>query len=321
MKPSKPDDDALFLEAMDLVIRLQNDAGNAISSDLARRWRQRSPDHEHAWRQAMDMHCLAGQAIVGRRERVSGPSAPPISRRTMLLGAGSAVAATAVGALSVPSLILHARADYVTETAEVRMVSLPDGSAATLGPDSAIQLQFSASRRDVELLTGTAYFDVAKDAGRPFRATSGGFAATALGTAFDLSDDGGVLSLSVDHGRVEARMPDTPLAGGVELADGEWLRFEAASQDLEQGARVAGEIAAWRRGLIVADREKISAVVAQIGRWHPGRIVFADPSLGSRRISGLFDLRKPMSALAAVVEPYGGQVRQLSPWLTVISSI
>lgn len=321
MKPSTPDDDALFLEAMDLVIRLQNDADNAVSADLARRWRQRSPDHERAWRHATDMHCLAGQAVASRRAKMGRVPALGLSRRTVLFGAGSAMAAAAIGAVYVPPMILRARADFVTETAEVRNVPLPDGSMATLGPDSAIRLQFSDRQRNVELLTGSAFFEVAKDADRPFRATSNGFAATALGTAFDLSDDDGVLSLSVEHGRVEARMPDTPLAAGLELIDGDWLRFEAVSQGLEQGTRATDEIAAWRRGLVVADREKISAVVTRIRRWHPGRIVFADPSLGSRRISGLFDLSKPLPALAAVVEPYGGKVRQVSPWLTVISPI
>jgi transmembrane sensor len=35
----------------------------------------------------------------------------------------------------------------------------------------------------------------------------------------------------------------------------------------------------------------------------------------------VFDLNQPIAALEAVVEPYGGKVRQISPWLTVISSI
>lgn len=319
MSHSKPDDEALFQEAMDLVIRLQNDPGNEISQDLIQRWRQRSPSHEKAWTEAVTLHALAGKAITSRRRRQAGTGAR-LSRRTVVLG-GGALAAAAVGAAFVPSLVLRSWADFMTMAAEVRLVSLPDGSRATLGPDSAIRLDFSPERRGVELLGGMAFFEVAKDAARPFQAQMDGLVATALGTAFDIREDAGILSVSVDHGLVEARMPSSPIKDSVRLAEGEWIRLDMDTLELEQGKREAGQIAAWRQGMIVADRETISSVVAQIGRWQRSRIVFADSSLGSRRISGLFDLSKPQLALEAVVEPYGGKVRQISPWLTVISSI
>lgn len=320
MSRSKPDDDALFHEAMDLVIRLQNDPENAISQDLIRRWRLRSSAHENMWQEAVGLHSLAGKAITNRRRRHAG-IVGKVSRRTVIAGAGGALAAAAIGAAYIPSLILRSKADFLTATAEVKRVPLPDGSVATLGPDSAIRLDFSPERRGVELLAGMAFFEVAKDHARPFQAATVGLTATALGTAFDIRDDAGVLSVSVDHGLVEARMPASPLMGGMRLAEGEWIRLDPASLRLEQGKREASQVAAWRQGMLVADRETIGSVVAQIGRWQPGRIVFADQSLASRRISGLFDLNKPILALEAVVEPYGGKVRQISPWLTVISPI
>ena len=90
---------------------------------------------------------------------------------------------------------------------------------------------------------------------------------------------------------------------------------------MERGKRDASQIAAWRDGMIVAERETVSAVVAKIARWHRGRIMIAGPNFGSRRISGVFDLHDPVAALEAVVHPHGGKVRQISPWLTVVSPI
>jgi transmembrane sensor len=62
-------------------------------------------------------------------------------------------------------------------------------------------------------------------------------------------------------------------------------------------------------------------VVAQIARWHRGRVLIADPGLAAAPVSGLFDLNDPDAALEAVVKPYGGKVRHISPWLTVLSGI
>jgi transmembrane sensor len=51
MNGSTPDDETLFREAMDLVIRLQNDPYNEISHDLIRLWRQRGPAYERVWQE------------------------------------------------------------------------------------------------------------------------------------------------------------------------------------------------------------------------------------------------------------------------------
>jgi transmembrane sensor len=107
----------------------------------------------------------------------------------------------------------------------------------------------------------------------------------------------------------------------IHLLEGEWLRFESDSRKLERGQNSIGKIAAWRKEMIVADGERISSVIAQIGRWYEGKILITSSLLGERRISGLFDLRQPLLALEAVVQPYGGKVRRLSPWLTVISTV
>lgn len=320
MSGSNPDDETLFREAMDLVIRLQNDPYNEISHDLIQRWRQRGPAYEQVWQEVSSLHALAGKAVIARRSR-HVPIRSAMSRRSVLLAGGGICAAAALGSVYLPSAIIRARADFLTATAELKQVVLPDGSTATLGPDSAIKLNFSSQRRGVELLAGMAFFDVAKNAESPFQVERDGLTVTALGTAFDLRDDAGVFSVSVVHGEVAVQMSASPIMDGVQLQEGEWLRLYSGSKQLERGQNDLGKIATWRSGMIVADRERISSVIAQIGRWYEGRILIASPSLGEKRISGLFDPRKPLLALEAVVEPYGGRVRHVSPWLTVISFV
>lgn len=314
-----PEDDKLFDEALDLIIRLQNDPTNPVAQDLVRRWRARGPDHEAAWAEVAEIHGMAGKVFADQRK--AELKAGDISRRKVILGGAAILGTAAAGAYYGPDALIRARADHATATAEVRRIDLPDKTIMTLGPDSAIRTDFTRNVRHVELLSGMAFFEVAKDTAHPFQSTVDRLTVTALGTAFDIGKDAGVLTVSVNHGRVEVVMPNSPLSRGYQLAEGDWLALDESSLQLDRGTRDVSQIAAWRDGTIVAERETISSVIAKIRRWYSGRIVIADISLGSQRISGIFDLNDPILALEAVVHPHGGKIRQISPWLTVVSSL
>lgn len=311
--------DRLFEEALDLIIRLQEDAKNPVANELIASWRARGPDHEAAWAEAAEIHGMAGK-VIGERREAERPRSR-VSRRNVILGGAAGVIAAGTGALFAPELLLRARADHVTSTAELRRIGLPDGSLVMLGPDSAIKAQFTPAARSVELLAGMAFFEVSPDASRPFRVLAGEMTATVLGTAFDISRDADALSVSVEHGLVETVVPAISPDRGEMLSQGDWLTLDKNSLRVERGNRDAGLIAAWREGMIVAERETIASVVARIARWQPGRVMIADPRFGMLRISGVFDLGDPLAAFEAAVHPHGGRVRRLSPWLTVISPI
>lgn len=320
MNGTTPDQDRLLDEAIDLLIRQQNDPENPVAAEMIRAWRLRSPQHEQVWARVSKVHGASGRILSEERRRERRQSLG-LTRRNLMLGGftvmGTGLAAYAFG----PQIILQARADHMTAKGEKRRIELPDGSVATLGPESAIALDYREDRRTVGLLAGMSFFEVASDAGRPFSVLSGSLSATALGTAFDVSDDGGILTVSVDHGLVDVRLADPVLEGGEKLGDGQWLTFDPSSGGIDRGRRESGQIASWRDNLIIADKEAVSALVARIGRWVPGRVVIADPSIGRQRVSGVFDLNDPLRALQAVVHPAGGRVRQVSSLMTVISPI
>lgn len=312
------EDRLLFREAADLAIRLQNDPANPVSVKMVRAWVARSPAHAAAWARVAEIHGMTGKILTD--ERKAGAKGR-LSRRSLMVGGALALGAAGTGSMVLPRTILRMRADHLTATAEIRRIDLPDGSTMTLGPDSAVALAYSDVRRAVELLAGMAYFEVASDRARPFSVLSGGVTATAIGTAFDVSSDAGFVSVSVEHGAVEVRALDSELRQGETLVAGDWLTFDPSSGHAERGVREAIQIAAWRDGMIVAERETVNAMVAKISRWIPGRVVVADPFLGSRVVSGVFDLADPVRALEAVARPFGAKVRELGPLMTVISRV
>lgn len=314
------DQNRLMDEAIDLVIRLQNDPGNPVAIEMVRVWRARSPEHERIWARVAKVHGASGKVLTQRRNAERREKLG-LTRRNLVIGGVVGLGAVGAGYSILPDAPLRGRADHVTAKGEIRSVTLPDGSVATLGPDSAIAVDFTAQRRHIQLLAGMSFFDVASEPLRAFTVQAAGLTATALGTAFDVADDAGMLSVSVDHGVVEAQAPGSTIAAGTKLTAGEWVTFDSATYAIERGSRETSQIASWRDNLIVAEKEAVSTLVARIGRWIPGRIVMADPFIGSQRVSGIFDLNNPKRALEAVVHPAGAHVRQVSSYLTVISPI
>lgn len=320
MNETTPDQERLLDEAIDLIIRLQNDPGNPVAIELIRAWRARGPRHEEVWARVSKAHGASGKILTEKR-RIERRESLGLTRRNFMIGGFTALGAGAAAYTFGPGMLLQARADYMTEKGEIRRINLPDGSIATLAPESAIALDFRSERRTVDLLAGMSFFEVAGDANRPFSVLSGTLSATALGTAFDVSNDAGILTVSVDHGLVDVRASDSALEIGVSLAEGQWITFDPSSGNIGRGQRESGQVASWRDNLIIAERETVSALVARIGRWIPGRIVIADPFIGDQRVSGVFDLNNPLLALQAVVHPAGARVRQISSFVTIISPI
>ncbi|MFD1703326.1 FecR family protein [Methylopila henanensis] len=300
------DDDGLWSEALDLLLRLQADPDNPVARETAERWLARSGDHRRVWAEAIRLHELGGKALAAR----SAPQPRALSRRRVLAGGGAALAAGAIGAVVLPGAIVRARADVTTGVAERRQVTLPDGSPAELGPETALRYGFSETRRSVELLRGMAYFEPAAGA-RSFVAAAAGVKASTAGAAFEIREEAGVVTVAVERGLVEA-----PAA--LRLGPGEWCALGADGR-VERGRTPVDRIAAWRQGLIFADSDTLASVAARVARWSAARVVIADTTLGGERISGVFDPASPLDALAAAVAPLGGSARAVTPWLVVLS--
>lgn len=312
--PEQQDQERLFDEAVDLIIRLQNDPDNPVALDVAQQWCLRSQHHADAWAEACEIYGMTGQILNGKR----GATQPPVavSRRTILLS--GLIGAGVLGGYVAPRL-LSAKPDYETTTAEVRRVTLADGSTVTLGPQSGITVKITDRTRSIALLEGMAFFDVTPDLTRPFEVETGDTYTRVLGTSFDVSLVDDLTAVSVVHGRVAVH--DNALPGReLQITDGEWIKIATGTATYSRGQRNSDQIAAWRQGLIVAEDEPLADVVARVSRWHRGRVILASPSLARQRISGVFDLSNPLLALQAIVHPYGGKVREVSPYLVAIYS-
>ncbi len=193
------------------------------------------------------------------------------------------------------------RAQASTGVAETRMVPLADGSRIELGPRSAISLDFDEGKRNVTLLKGQAWFEVAPDAGRPFSVLVARGSVTALGTSFDISTTGERTEVTVAQHRVRV------MAGGpaIIVDEGEQSAFGPGAAAVDPYRVQVDHVTAWRRGKLIFDDRPLTEVVSVLGHYLRGYILILDPSIRERRVSGVFDAAEPMAAISAIEKALG----------------
>jgi transmembrane sensor len=216
-------------------------------------------------------------------------------------------------------MMVRLQADEMTATAEVRSLTLEDGSRMVLAPRSAVALDYTPAQRGVRLLQGEAYFEVMPNAARPFRVQSGDVVTTVLGTEFEVARQDGATAVAVKEGRV--RVEDTSASPPVsaQLSDGDWLRVSARGAP-ERRRREPGDVASWASGLFVARNLPIGEIVDCLRRYYGGTIVVADDAFTNRLVSGAYDLRMPEATLRNLAAAHDATVRSVSPWVLVVTA-
>nr|WP_246883246.1 FecR domain-containing protein [Pseudomonas protegens] len=298
-------------------------AGGLSATEQAQlaQWQAADPRHPQAlvfarqtWEALGELRLdpeLAATAPPRRQAARPAATIPRPRRRRRLVRAASVamlVLAVALGWLQGPQALLYLQADYLTGKGEVRTVQLADGSQVELDSGSAIRLDYSGDKRQVQLLAGSAVFDVAPMAGeekRPFIVQSAGGQTRALGTRFVVGRESaqqawvGVLQHSV------AVSLDAPAQRGAServLQEGQSVRYDPQSGVVALDGLDLQRATSWRRGVLVFDRQPLGLVVERLNRYRPGRVVLTNSALAQRQVSGVFRLDMLDAALVTLTQ-------------------
>ncbi len=102
------------------------------------------------------------------------------------------------------------------------------------------------------------------------------------------------------------------------MAPGERMRVSSGGCVAVTSERL-DQMSAWRDGRLVATDRPASEIVDVLRAYYHGLIVVADSALAGKRVTGVYDLRDPASALHALAQAHGQSVHQISPWLLVLT--
>jgi len=224
---------------------------------------------------------------------------PWFSRNWRKLGGAFAISGLLI-ALPLLNTTMIERAHFQAPHGENRSVTLADGSSIVLSSSSAIDVKITPWSREVALLEGEAFFDVAHEKLRSFTVDMGKTQVSVLGTAFDINlVNPDTVTIRVFRGLVgvdagAGRLWRLPAGGGMEIS-GDRLRSLP---------KPFGDQPGWIEGWYDASDTPVRQLIEQLNRVSPKPIMLKDPALGDLLVSGRFHTSKPEGVLDALAVTY-----------------
>jgi len=174
---------------------------------------------------------------------------------------------------------------------------LPDGSKVWLNAASSLRYPttFTGNTREVEL-EGEGYFEVAKNAAKPFHVKTSGQDVEVLGTHFNVNayKDEETVKTTLLEGKVRVGSRQWAVGSGEKAKDkGQRAESEEQSVVLKPGEQASvsqstqkfqpipvqtvqtDEVVAWTTGRFIFREQRIESIMKQISRWYNVDVTFA----------------------------------------------
>lgn len=199
----------------------------------------------------------------------------------------------------------------VTSVGGEYVVELSDGTRVWLNANTTFDFPVDFVRQErVVKLRGEAYFEVAKDAKRPFIVETEGTRTRVLGTSFNVKayPDERYERTTLLEGSVEITLAEstgTPSPRMV-LEPGMQARWETGSRSLSVRAVDAEDAIAWRRGEFLFTEEAIQVVLQTLSRWYGVEFVSTDEKLETYTFSGMMSKDDKLGETLEILTLAGG---------------
>ena len=161
-------------------------------------------------------------------------------------------------------------------------LTLSDGTRVWLNSETSIQypVAFGAKERRV-FVQGEAYFEVAKDAKKPFTVQFMSSSVTVLGTSFNIRayPEEKRSQTTLAEGSVRIYSPGSSML----LKPGEQAEVSALSGEMVKQEVEVKNFTSWKDGRFVFEQQSLEDIMRTLERWYDIRVIFKDE--GAKRIS------------------------------------
>ena len=162
------------------------------------------------------------------------------------------------------------------------MVELSDGTKVWLNSDSELRfpITFVGDRRSVEI-EGEAYFEVAKDEGKPFHVLAKGVDIKVLGTIFNVMTYRGRAITTLVEGKVCLTYKDE----SVLMVPDRQAEVIAETGKILMREVDARNFTLWKDGVFYFENAALETIAERLSQWYDVNIVFNDEALKKLRYS------------------------------------
>ncbi|MFD1628309.1 FecR family protein [Pseudopedobacter beijingensis] len=182
-------------------------------------------------------------------------------------------------------------------------VQLPDGTNVWLNAASSLTYpsEFLGKQRKV-VLSGEAYFEVAKDKNKPFIVESNGNSVEVLGTHFNVLayKDDNLIKTTLLEGSVKMFNQSS----SVVLVPGKQAVVKKNESAIEVKAAKIEEVMAWKNGYFVFEDADIESIMKELARWYNIDVEYKGINV-KQRFGGTFSKNKNLKDLLEYLETLG----------------
>ncbi len=216
------------------------------------------------------------------------------------------IAAAIIGILTMLAVVFNTSTGVGSEMialsngAEILSDTLPDGTIITLNKNSELRYAKSLSGKTrTVLLSGEAFFDVAKDASRPFIINAGDIDVTVLGTSFNVKAYAKEnIEVAVRTGKV--KVDDRTTADPLVLLPGQKAAYNRATKKLEEVASKKSDEEFWHLRKLVFYNTSLAEVIKILNERFGASIELVNKEAAQCRFTSTFN-DDPLQDILAVL--------------------
>lgn len=153
---------------------------------------------------------------------------------------------------------------------------LEDDTKIWLNSESKLKFPviFGQDKREV-YLEGEAYFEVSKDAGRPFTVYAGKQKVTVLGTSFGITSysEENCETTTLVEGKVKVEFPQHPHETYT-LTPGYQVRYDREKGEITRDSVNIDEYVAWKNGKYIFRKKRLEDILNTLGRWYDFQVFY-----------------------------------------------
>ncbi len=250
-----------------------------------------------------------GDGLANEYKKLSEKIVKP---RHMLWQSALKYAAVLVLAVAVSYALLNslkgegspsAMNEVICPAGQIAEVVLADGTHVWLNAESSIRYPsvFNGKNRSLEL-KGEAFFDVMKNAKKPFMVKVNDIKVKVLGTSFNISayPENNFMETTLVEGKVELLNKQ-----GKKILDME--PGQKASYNLSAKKVLLSEVdtrfySSWKEGKISFYNERLETIMDKLERWYNVEFVFNDDEIMDYRFTGTILKHKPLFQVLEVIK-------------------
>ncbi len=197
-------------------------------------------------------------------------------------------------------------------TAATTPIELADGSKVWVNKATTFRY-FTANEgkeRRVEL-SGEAFFEVAKDAERPFIVQTSLGEVTVLGTSFNVKDDPKAQTLEVNVSTGKVRLQPTGAQQHLLLVANETGIFDQTKNSLVKTGGAANNTAAWHTQRLVFENASLEEALRQLAALHSVTLSADNEQVKRCTLTVTFDGKPLLEALETLAAIFGATLEKL----------